>query len=49
MVAIGTFEPYIEIWDLDVVDCPSPVAILGGPEDLDQLGSEGKLKLVKGN
>lgn len=48
MVAIGTFEPYIEIWDLDIVDCPSPAAILGGPEDLDQLGSHGNIKLVKG-
>jgi len=47
MVAVGTFEPYIEIWDLDIVDCPSPAAILGGPEDLEELGMKKKLKLTK--
>ena len=28
-VAIGTFDPDIEIWDLDLVDCMYPNAILG--------------------
>ncbi|RUP04125.1 WD40-repeat-containing domain protein [Jimgerdemannia flammicorona] len=28
-IAVGTFEPEIEIWDLDVVDCMYPDAILG--------------------
>jgi periodic tryptophan protein 1 len=28
-VAIGTFEPDIEIWDLDMIDCMYPNAILG--------------------
>ncbi|KAJ5565708.1 RRNA processing protein Pwp1 [Penicillium sp. DV-2018c] len=28
-VAIGTMEPDIEIWDLDIVDCMYPNAILG--------------------
>ena len=28
-VAVGTFEPDIEIWDLDTVDCMYPYAILG--------------------
>ncbi|KAK3336512.1 WD40-repeat-containing domain protein, partial [Cercophora scortea] len=28
-VAIGTFDPDIEIWDLDTVDCMYPNAILG--------------------
>lgn len=28
-VAVGTFDPDIEIWDLDVVDCMYPNAILG--------------------
>eukprot|EP01127_Copromyxa_protea_P013211 TRINITY_DN3536_c0_g1_i1.p1 TRINITY_DN3536_c0_g1~~TRINITY_DN3536_c0_g1_i1.p1 ORF type:complete len:520 (-),score=146.15 TRINITY_DN3536_c0_g1_i1:269-1828(-) len=49
MVAVGTFEPYIEIWDLDIVDCPTPIAILGGPEDLEQLGVDGPLTLVPGS
>jgi periodic tryptophan protein 1 len=29
-VAIGTFDPAIEIWDLDVVDALQPTAVLGG-------------------
>lgn len=34
LVAVGTFEPEIEIWNLDVVDGVFPVAILGQkPED----------------
>ena len=28
-VAVGTFDPDIEIWDLDIVDCMYPNAILG--------------------
>eukprot|EP01133_Synstelium_polycarpum_P016656 gene16656-19793_t len=31
-VAVGTFEPAIEIWDLDVVDNAVPTAILGQNE-----------------
>ncbi|TVY19331.1 putative WD repeat-containing protein [Lachnellula arida] len=34
-VAVGTFDPDIEIWDLDTVDCMYPNAILGQ-------GGEGK-------
>lgn len=30
MVCVGSFEPGIEIWDLDTMDTPKPVAILGG-------------------
>ncbi|MCJ1478481.1 hypothetical protein MMC13_007161 [Lambiella insularis] len=33
-IAVGTFDPDIEIWDLDTVDCMYPNAILGqGGED----------------
>lgn len=33
-VAVGTFDPNIEIWDLDTIDCLYPNAILGqGAED----------------
>ncbi|KAI9741129.1 MAG: hypothetical protein M1834_002842 [Cirrosporium novae-zelandiae] len=28
-VAVGTFEPDIELWDLDIVDCMYPNAVLG--------------------
>ena len=39
-VAVGTFDPDIELWDLDTVDCMYPNAILGetGEED----GAEGE-------
>ncbi|KAM9966732.1 hypothetical protein ACTFIR_006961 [Dictyostelium discoideum] len=32
-MAVGTFEPSIEIWDLDVVDNLIPTVILGGKEE----------------
>jgi periodic tryptophan protein 1 len=32
-LAVGTFRPGIEIWDLDVIDPLEPVAVLGGERD----------------
>ena len=29
-VAVGTFHPSIEIWNLDVIDPLEPTAVLGG-------------------
>ncbi|KAJ5068754.1 periodic tryptophan protein [Anaeramoeba ignava] len=29
-VAVGTFDPTIEIWDLDILDAEAPIAMLGG-------------------
>lgn len=31
LAAIGTLDPYIEIWNLDIVDAFEPVAVLGDP------------------
>jgi periodic tryptophan protein 1 len=49
LVAIGTFEPYIEVWDLDVVDQPIPVAILGGAVNEDDFFSDNKNVELKPN
>ena len=29
LLAVGTMEPFINIWDLDVIDAIDPVLILG--------------------
>ncbi|KAI9764563.1 MAG: hypothetical protein M1840_008389 [Geoglossum simile] len=42
-VAVGTFDPDIEIWDLDLIDCLYPNAILGQREET----SEGRKKKKK--
>ncbi|KAF2088061.1 WD40 repeat-like protein [Saccharata proteae CBS 121410] len=45
-VAVGTMDPDIELWDLDVIDCMYPNAILGqGAEDM--RGSEKPTKKKK--
>ncbi|KAJ3165825.1 hypothetical protein HK101_012064 [Irineochytrium annulatum] len=43
-VAVGTFDPEIEIWDLDVVDAMYPEAILGGSAKPGQALGTGKKK-----
>ncbi|EEP81910.1 conserved hypothetical protein [Uncinocarpus reesii 1704] len=49
-VAVGTMEPDIEIWDLDVVDCMYPNAILGqGGESNDASSKKKKKKSKKAN
>jgi periodic tryptophan protein 1 len=51
LVAVGTFEPEIEIWDLDVIDVPTPVATLGGQQDreksIEDIKEKGKKKNKK--
>lgn len=50
-VAVGTFDPDIEIWDLDTVDCMYPNAILGqgsNPEE-DKQKKKKKKKSKKAN
>lgn len=32
-IAVGTFSPAIEIWNLDVLDPLEPSAVLGGPDE----------------
>lgn len=50
-VAIGSFEPDIEIWDLDTVDCMYPNAILGqgGNAEEDKKKRKKKKKSKKAN
>ncbi len=45
-VAVGTFHPSIEIWNLDVIDALEPNAVLGGFED--NTGVTGGKKPKKG-
>ncbi len=54
-VAVGTFHPSIEIWNLDVIDSLEPAAVLGGINDEDTLSkplskkkSKGKVRAVAG-
>jgi len=47
-VAVGTFDPDIEIWDLDTVDCMYPNAILGqGGQETNGDLEDGKKKKKK--
>ncbi|KAJ1920320.1 rRNA-processing protein [Mycoemilia scoparia] len=41
-VAVGTFSPDIEIWDLDVVDAMYPKAVLGNPGGKNKRKNKGK-------
>ncbi|KAK1828258.1 WD40-repeat-containing domain protein [Podospora conica] len=46
-VAVGTFDPDIEIWDLDTVDCMYPNAILGQGGNAADEGKKKKRKKSK--
>lgn len=49
-VAVGTFDPDIEIWDLDTVDCMYPNAILGqGGEGAEDKKKKKRKKSKKAN
>ncbi|OWP01270.1 hypothetical protein B2J93_5550 [Marssonina coronariae] len=46
-VAVGTFDPDIEIWDLDTIDCMYPNAILGRAGENSNAGAEDLKKKKK--
>jgi len=46
-VAVGTFDPDIEIWDLDTIDCMYPNAILGQGGEGESAGKEERKKKKK--
>ncbi|PMD24782.1 WD40 repeat-like protein [Hyaloscypha hepaticicola] len=53
-VAVGTFDPDIEIWDLDTIDCMYPNAILGqggnaGSDEIKKKEKKKKKKSKKAN
>ncbi|KAI8925486.1 WD40-repeat-containing domain protein [Entophlyctis helioformis] len=47
-VAVGTFEPQVEIWDLDTVDSMFPECILGALPDAKTAASEPEADLPQG-
>ena len=46
-VAIGTFDPEIEVWDLDTIDCMYPNAILGQAPEASGIENGAKKKHKK--
>ena len=46
-VAVGTFEPGIEIWNLDVLEALTPTAVLGGRESEEEAAQRQQLKNEK--
>merc|ERR1712146_527269 len=42
MVAIGTFDPHIEIWDLDTMDAMEPLMVLGSGPDIMNVAKRAK-------
>lgn len=47
-VAVATFHPSIEIWNLDVIDPLEPTAVLGGFDDATGVSGAAKSKKKKG-
>lgn len=47
LVAVGTFEPVVEIWDLDVLNAVTPIAVLGDDNLAETSDRPKKLKKQK--
>ncbi|RDX68779.1 hypothetical protein CR513_52195, partial [Mucuna pruriens] len=43
-IAVGSMEPAIEIWDLDVIDEVQPCVVLGGFEEIKKKGKKKSIK-----
>ncbi|PKI74159.1 hypothetical protein CRG98_005397, partial [Punica granatum] len=48
-IAIGSMDPAIEIWDLDVIDAVVPCLVLGGQEEMKKKKKKGKKASIKYN
>ncbi|CAK7338048.1 unnamed protein product [Dovyalis caffra] len=46
-VAVGSMEPAIEIWDLDIIDEVQPFVVLGGTEEKKKKKKKGKKASIK--
>ncbi|XP_047174830.1 uncharacterized WD repeat-containing protein C17D11.16-like isoform X1 [Vigna umbellata] len=46
-IAVGSMEPSIEIWDLDVIDAVQPCVVLGGLEEKKKKGKKKSIKYKK--
>lgn len=46
-IAVGSMEPAIEIWDIDIIDEVQPAVILGGIADIKKKGKKKSIKYKK--